>query len=222
MKHHVSEAMQDYLKAIETQGGSSPVSTTVLSDYLGVKPSSVTSMFRKLSQLGLVEYRRHRGVVLTKAGRSIALEVIRHHRLLELWLERFMGYTWDKVHVEAETLEHHISENFENIISQQLGEPEYDPHGDPIPNVDGEVPRSFTERLRDVAAGDSVFVRRVCDKDAGMLLRLTAAGIAIHTRLCVKGWSKGGEMIVATDTKPVRISDSDAAHIYVEREQVSP
>src|SRR2546430_12652615 len=127
--------VQDYARAIytlEPRGGAA--STTELAALLEVRPASVSGMLRKLSELGLVEHERYHGVRLTERGRRVALEVIRHHRLVELFLVESLGMTWDEVHAEAEVLEHALSEELEELIAAKLGDPTVDPHGDPIPS----------------------------------------------------------------------------------------
>ena len=134
VKPPLTEAQEDYLKAIlllEEEGGRA--TTQALAEALGVRPASVTEMLKKLAELGLVRHTPYRGAELTPLGRQVALEVVRHHRLLETFLHQALGYSWEEVHAEAERLEHHISEAFEHRIAELLGHPERDPHGDPIP-----------------------------------------------------------------------------------------
>ena len=130
----VSESAQDYLKAIWKLERTGEMSTTALADALGVSPASATAMLKKLATLGLVDHERYHGATLTPAGERIALEVVRHHRLLELYLMEALGLTWDEVHDEAERLEHHLSDELESRIDRALGFPTRDPHGDPIPS----------------------------------------------------------------------------------------
>src|SRR5436190_7855154 len=144
----ISAAVQDYAKAVyalEAREGSA-VATNDLAERLGVTPGSVSAMVRKLSELGLLEHEPYRGVRLTSQGRRVALEVLRHHRLIELFLAKELGMSWDRVHAEAEVLEHVISEELEQLIAARLGDPRLDPHGDPIPTarfeVDGRPTRS--------------------------------------------------------------------------------
>src|SRR5438105_1463282 len=135
----ISDHMQDYIKAICQLGaGGAEVSTSAIAERLDVSPASVTNMLKKLAELRLVRHLPYQGVELTASGRKVALEVIRHHRLLELYLAESLGYSWDQVHAEAEKLEHHISEEFEDRIAASLGNPTLDPHGDPIPTRGGE------------------------------------------------------------------------------------
>lgn len=145
----LSEAQEDYLKQVLLLGSGEgmgrledtlPVSTQSLADRMQVKPASVTGMLKKLAELGLVEYEAYRGVRLTEAGYKVALEVLRHHRLIEAYLHQALGYGWEEVHAEAEKLEHHISEAFEQRIAEWLGHPSHDPHGDVIPSAALELP----------------------------------------------------------------------------------
>ncbi|WP_376790902.1 metal-dependent transcriptional regulator [Thermoflexus sp.] len=161
----LSASMEDYLRAIyilaEREG---TVTTTRLAEYLNVAPPSVTGMLKKLARLRLVHYTPYRGVALTRAGRRIALEVIRHHRLLELFLMEALGYDWDEVHAEADRLEHAISEAMEERIAALLGHPAYDPHGDPIPTRAGEIPFPSAQRLSEAPLGIACEVLRVTDE----------------------------------------------------------
>ena len=173
-----TEAVEDYLKTIyllETERGE--VTTVALAGRMEVSAPSATGMLKKLAELKLVKHEPYYGVVLTAAGRKIALEIIRHHRLLELYLAEALGYSWDKVHAEAEKLEHHISEEFEDKIAALLGNPDTDPHGDPIPAKDGTLPQQTTARLTDANAGDLVVVSRVAAQDASQLNYLGSLGI---------------------------------------------
>ena len=147
MTKKLTVSIQDYLKTIYelTEQGES-ASTNALAKKMKISAPSVTGMIQKLatSKPALVEYQKHQGVTLTKEGKRAALEVIRHHRLLEAWLVQTLGYSWDEVHEEAERLEHVISEDFEDRIAAMLGHPEFDPHGDPIPAKDGTVRQRVT------------------------------------------------------------------------------
>src|SRR4051812_18375146 len=152
---HLSAAVEDYAKAIyalESRTGA-PVGTNALADRLGVTPGSASAMVAKLGELGLVTRERYRGVRLTADGRRTALEVIRHHRLLELYLSETLGMPWDRVHAEAEVLEHHLSEELEEAIAQKLGDPSFDPHGDPIPTRDLEIDEQPTMPLDSLEPG---------------------------------------------------------------------
>src|SRR5271167_3392216 len=151
----ISAAVQDYAKAVyalEARGGSA-VSTNDLAERLGVTPASVSGMVRKLTEVGIVEHEPYRGVRLTDHGRRVALEVLRHHRLLELFLADELGMPWDRVHAEAEVLEHVLSEELEELIAARLGDPTVDPHGDPIPTVEFGIEERQTHSLDELAAG---------------------------------------------------------------------
>lgn len=174
----VTPAIEDYLKAIYTlqqQGGT--VTTSMLGDQRGFKPGSVTGMIKKLAEMSLVQHTPYQGVQLTADGERIALEVIRHHRLLELYLVEALGYSWDEVHEEAEKLEHHISEKLEARIAAHLGNPDVDPHGDPIPTLEGRIPANTNLRLADLAVGEQVRIVRVRDQSAERLRYLADLGL---------------------------------------------
>jgi DtxR family Mn-dependent transcriptional regulator len=143
-----SEAIQDYAKAIYalSREHAGPVLNGEVAERLGVAPATATSMLKRLGELGLVEYLPYRGVTLTPAGERVALEVIRHHRLLEAYLKEALGMPEDQVHAEAEVLEHHISEELEQLIAAKLGEPSHDPHGTPIPRPDLSLPSEGATR----------------------------------------------------------------------------
>lgn len=172
----ITQAIEDYLKTIYLLGQGGEVATSAIALKLKVSPPSVTGMVKKLAEMKLLRYTRYQGVELTPAGEKIALEVIRHHRLLELYLKEALGYPWDKVHEEAEKLEHVISEEFEDRIAEALGWPETDPHGHPIPSKDGVLPAVAIRQLLAVDAGQSATVRQVSDGDPGMLRYLASLG----------------------------------------------
>ncbi len=175
-----SPAIEDYLKAIhqiaEASDGA-PVQTQALADRLAVSTASVTGMMKRLDQSGLVEHAPYRGVVLTPKGAAVALEILRHHRLLELYLVEQLGMSWEEVHAEADRLEHVISEGLEDRIAAALGQPDRDPHGDPIPARDGSVPADPSRRLADAAEGADVEILRVSDRDPRLLRYLAERGL---------------------------------------------
>lgn len=173
----LSQAVEDYLKTIYKLQQDGAAATTEIARALNVSSASVTNMIKRLAQMGLAEYRSYRGVTLTEAGNKIALEIIRHHRLLELYLKEVMGYGWEQLHDEAEHLEHHISEEFESKIEEMLGYPTHDPHGDPIPTREGEVETIEDAPLSRVAVGQLVVVRRVADADPELLHYLEELGL---------------------------------------------
>lgn len=198
-------AVQDYLKAVQllewedgSEGGR--VSTQVVAERLGVSPASATNMLKKLASLGLVEHAPYRGASLTDAGRKVALEVIRHHRLLETYLAEALGVPWDRVHEEAEILEHVLSEDLEDRIADRLGDPKADPHGHPIPAKDGSVAEPSRLRLWDVPRGSSVAVERVSDEVPEALRFLGVAGIRPGAAVTVVDRGPvGGPLFVRVD-----------------------
>ena len=175
-----SAAVEDYAKAIyaleQREGGA--VSTTALAERLDVTPASASGMVRRLCELGLVTHAPYRGVQLTERGVRVALEVLRHHRLLELYLATSLGVPWDRVHDEAEVLEHVLSEELEALIAAKLGHPTRDPHGDPIPSAELELEEGPSERLADQEPGTRGRLVRVSDSDPAMLRYLADRGIA--------------------------------------------
>ena len=175
-----SSAVEDYAKAIyaleSREAGA--VSTTALANRLGVTAASASGMLKKLGELGLVEHRPYHGVQLTPAGMKVALEVLRHHRLLELYLAESLGVPWDRVHEEAEVLEHVLSEELEELIAAKLGDPTHDPHGDPIPTPDLRIEEGDTVSLQSLEAGQGGTFVRVSDSDPEMLRYLSQRGIS--------------------------------------------
>lgn len=181
-----TEAVEDFLKAAyKLEHLQSPVPTTALANALNIKPPSVTEMAKKLSEHGLLEYEKYKGVRLTEPGRRIALEVIRHHRLIEMYLIEALGYTWDEVHEEADRLEHVISEQFEARIAAALGHPNHDPHGDPIPDTDGTVPRQATVSAAEAPLNRPHTVHRIIDQSPEMLRYLADIGLIPGARVTV-------------------------------------
>ncbi|UJA19758.1 metal-dependent transcriptional regulator [Thermoleophilia bacterium SCSIO 60948] len=182
-----SEAVEDYAKAIYALGAREgwPVSTSAIAERLEISPGSVTAMVKRMGELGLLEHQPYRGVTLTDAGERVALEVIRHHRLIESYLAEALGMSWDRVHDEAEVLEHYISEELEELIACALGDPSHDPHGDPIPgrdlrleSVEGDV-----RSLGDLEPPATAEFTRVSDSDPAMLRYLAERGIRPGIRL---------------------------------------
>ena len=180
----LTQAIQDYLKAIyKLSEHGAAVTTNDLAREIKVAPASVTNMLKRLSEMKLASYASYKGATLSEAGEKAALEIIRHHRLLELYLQEALGYSWDKVHDEAETLEHHISEEFEDRIAALLGDPTHDPHGDPIPSKNGVVPPTSTTSLGATNAGCSVIIRRVSDADPELLRFCASIGVVPGARV---------------------------------------
>jgi DtxR family Mn-dependent transcriptional regulator len=175
----VSQAVQDYAKAIWSlaQRSDDPVSTSAIAERLEVSPASASAMVKRLESLGLVRREPYHGVQLTAAGERVALEVVRHHRLLELYLAEALGMSWDRVHQEAEVLEHAISPELSQLIAEKLGHPTHDPHGDPIPTADGEIDEPPSRSLADLAPGERGVFTRVSDANPDMLRYLSERGI---------------------------------------------
>lgn len=201
----VSQAVEDYLKAIYELSGGDPqarVGTTRLADKLGFSGASVTGMLQKLasSEPKLVDYKRYYGVRLTPVGRKLALEVVRHHRLVEAYLTEALGYSWDEVHEEADQLEHVISESFERRIAEFLGHPQVDPHGDPIPDQEGNVQPTSGTSLVDLAIGERATITRVAD-DPGLLRILDDLELSIGSEIVLEG----------VEEKAVHLSHGDAS-----------
>jgi DtxR family Mn-dependent transcriptional regulator len=174
-----SSAVEDYAKAIYAleQRGGDAVSTNALAERLGVTPASASGMVKRLCELGLVEHRPYRGVTLTDSGRRVALEVMRHHRLLELYLVESLGVPWDRVHDEAEVLEHVLSDELEELIAAKLGDPTHDPHGDPIPTRELTIEEGPALSLQTLETGANGRFARISDSDPGMLRFLADRGI---------------------------------------------
>ncbi len=184
-----SDAVEDYAKAIYAlqRQGEGPVSTSALAERLAVAPSSVTAMLKRLDDLALVRYRPYHGVNLTPEGERVALEVIRHHRLIEAFLADALQMPWDRVHDEAEVLEHYISEELERRIAENLGNPTLDPHGDPIPTSELDLAADRTSALTALRQGEDATFARVSDSDPEMLRYLARRGIRPGTRLRLTG-----------------------------------
>lgn len=179
-------SIQDYLKSIyELTADGGAAGTNALAQRLRVSPASVTGMVQKLASLrpALVVYKKHRGVRLTRRGARAALEVIRHHRLLEAWLVQSLGYSWDEVHGDAEKLEHALSDSLERRIDDALGNPARDPHGEPIPSAHLVMPVDRSVALAGLAAGQEAVVRRVRSEDAAVLRQLQSLGLVIGAHL---------------------------------------
>lgn len=174
-----TSAIEDYAKTIYAlqERGEAAVGTTALAERMGVTAASASGMVKRLGELGLVDHTPYHGVKLTDRGRRVALEVIRHHRLLELYLVRSLGVPWDRVHAEAEVLEHVLSEDLEELIAAKLGDPTLDPHGDPIPTRELEIVQVATRSLASLGAGQTGRLTRVSDSDPDMLRFLSERGI---------------------------------------------
>jgi DtxR family Mn-dependent transcriptional regulator len=214
-----SEAVEDYAKAIyalelHRQG---PITTSALAERLQVAPSSVTAMLKRLDELGLVTYEPHHGVTLTGSGKKVALEVIRHHRLIEAFLADALEMPWDRVHDEAEVLEHYISEELEGRIAEKLGNPALDPHGDPIPTPELDLATDRTTALARLEQGQCGTFTRVSDSDPAMLRYLAELGIRPGARLRVVGTRPfGGPLLVEVDGREHALGEELSQKMRVE------
>ena len=214
----LSPAVEDYLKAIYKLQGEGTVSTSEIARALDLSPASVTNMAKRLSDMGLAKYQSYKGVMLTEAGNKVALEIIRHHRLLELYLKEVMGYSWDKLHAEAEQLEHHISEEFEARIDEMLNYPTHDPHGHPIPTPEGEVADMTVETLSQTPPGHTVTVRYVSDSDPELLQYLEELGLLPGTAIEVlkRAPFNGPLTIRAGSSKEEVVGVEVASNVFIE------
>jgi DtxR family Mn-dependent transcriptional regulator len=214
-----SQAVEDYSKAIFSLQSHSeqPVSTNALAERLGITPGSVSAMLKKLDELGLITHVPYRGVRLTDDGRRLALEVIRHHRLLESFLADTLGMPWDRVHAEAEVLEHVLSEDLEQLIAAKLGHPTVDPHGDPIPSAELELEERATHSMESLRPGDEGLFVRVSDSDPAMLRYLAGCGISPGDRFTVRDRQPfGGPLFVMFAERELAIGGQLAGAMHVE------
>jgi DtxR family Mn-dependent transcriptional regulator len=213
-----SEAVEDYAKTIFglERREEAPVTTSALAVRLGVAPASVTAMLKRMAEAGLVEHEPYRGVRLTASGRKVALEVIRHHRLIESYLADALGMPWDRVHAEAEVLEHYISEELEERIASALGDPDFDPHGDPIPSRELKISAEEGVPLADMGPGDRGTFARVSDSDPAMLRYLAERGIRPGADLKVTDRQPfGGPLFVEVDGESHAIGGELAERMVV-------
>ena len=213
----ITQAVQDYLKIIfKLANNGKAVSTNAIAEKLQISQASVTGMIKKLSDLKLTTHRPYYGVELTQTGRKIALEIIRHHRLLELYLAEALGYSWDQVHDEAEKLEHVISEEFEDKMAKILGNPTADPHGAPIPSKDGLIEERTLECLSVIDAGQKVQVKEVSDKDPEMLRYLGDIGIFPEVMIDVMEKAPfGGPLLIKVAGKEYNLGERLTDNILV-------
>jgi DtxR family Mn-dependent transcriptional regulator len=217
-RSNFTRSQQDYLKALyQLHGDQRPVPTRELAQRLGISSPSVSEMVTRLTAQGLVEHDRYRGQQLTREGRKVALELVRHHRLLEMFLVQVLGYSWDEVHEEAERLEHVISERMEQRIFELLGRPELDPHGHAIPTLGGKV-RSLSDRaLSQSRVGERVIVQGVSDEDPGRLRELERRGLLPGTRIEIVAESKfEGPIAVRIKGRRVSVPLGLARAMFVE------
>ncbi len=218
-KKLLSEAQEDYLKQIYHLTETAELAgTQALADKLGVSPASVTVMIQKLGDLGLVRYEQYKGVRLTDKGMAVALEILRHHRLLESFLHQALGYGWDEVHDEAEKLEHYISETFEARMADWLGHPSYDPHGDPIPDRELQLPAHDSQtRLADERAGFRGQIVRVGTQDSDELNLFRQLGLVPGAALTLLE-SQVGTVRLQVGEKSYLVPLSLAQKLWVRRD----
>jgi DtxR family Mn-dependent transcriptional regulator len=219
-----SDAVEDYAKAIYAlaRRSGATVSTNELAARLDVTPGSVSAMVKKLAERGLVEHVPYRGVQLTEDGERVALEVLRHHRLLELYLFEHLDVPWDRVHEEAEALEHVISEDLEARIAAKLGNPTHDPHGDPIPDEELRIDEGATRALADLQPGDRGRFVRVSDSDPAMLRYLDARGVRLGDEFEVLARQPfDGPLTVRFGLEPQVLGGALASAMRVELDQAA-
>ncbi|MFP4370189.1 MAG: metal-dependent transcriptional regulator [Candidatus Kapaibacterium sp.] len=213
----LSQAVQDYLKTIYKLEENGPVSTTKIAKELNISGASVTGMLKRLSTMGMVDYNSYKGVRLTGEGKKIALEIIRHHRLLELYLKEMLGFSLEKVHDEACRLEHAISDEFVDKIDKLLGKPQYDPHGHPIPNKEGRLPEHNEKKLLDIDPGKEVIIKRLSDEDPEMLAYFEKMGLIPNVNVIVIDKAPFNGPITINYNKQNKIIGHEiAGNIYVE------
>lgn len=217
-----SQSIEDYLKIIyDLSAQDRQASTKHIAEALQIKPASVTSMMQKLSvsEPPLVLYRKHHGVTLTPEGEKAALAVIRQHRLLESFLYRIMGFSWDEVYEEAHRLEHVISHRFEERMAVMLGNPTYDPHGDPIPTRDLKMPDSPKLSMNELKAGQCAIVKRVCHNDAALLRYLENHGVilnAVCTAIDISPFDNNIKIQVKGKPDSLVLSPKISSNIFIE------
>jgi DtxR family Mn-dependent transcriptional regulator len=217
MIRDLSDATQDYLKEIhKLRLEGRKATTSAVAERMGVRPSSATAMIKKLAALGLADYAPYRGVELTAAGERVALEVIRHHRLLEQYLAQALGLPLDEVHIEADRLEHVLSEELEARIDHSLGYPTHDPHGDPIPDRKLKLARSSLRTLASLEPGDEATIRRVPSDDDDLLRYLKTLALVPGRRVKLRSAAPfGGPLTVRVGQREHAISRELAAGIGV-------
>lgn len=222
MRENLTRVIEDYLKTIyELTRSNQRATTNQIADRMGVTPASVTNMIQKLAATDppLLDYRKHRGVQLTSEGERVALEIIRHHRLLEMFLQQTLDYRWDEVHEEADRLEHVISEEMEERIAISLGNPQHDPHGDPIPSRDLQMPKSSDVTLSQLRPPQKAQVKRVSDSDPELLRYLSGMGIEPAAQLEILDYStfdNNLQVQVAGEDSPVVLGAIITSQVFVE------
>jgi DtxR family Mn-dependent transcriptional regulator len=218
----LSQSVEDYLKVIyvlESEG--SGATTNNIAEMMEVSSASVTNMLKRLAGLNLIEHKSYKGAKLTDAGMKIALEILRHHRLLELYLKEIMGYSWDEVHEEAEKLEHHISEQFEDKIAELLNHPTHDPHGDPIPTKDGVMPEMASLPLADADVDQEYIIGRVKDQDPELLRYLEKIGVIPGVKIQILDKAPfNGPVQVKLEDEEKTIGFNIAEQVYLVEEKM--
>ena len=222
MRENLTRVIEDYLKTIyDLTASNGRASTNQIAERMEVTPASVTNMVQKLAATDppLLDYRKHRGVKLTPEGEKVALEIIRHHRLLEMFLHQTLGYRWDEVHEEADRLEHVISEDLEERIATSLGDPLHDPHGDPIPTRELHLPESSEVTLSQLRPSQKAKVQRVRDSDPELLRYLSEMGIKPEAQLKVLEYSPFDNNLrvqIEGRKEPVVLGLRVTSQVYVE------
>lgn len=212
----LTRSIEDYLKVIyKLQRAGEAVTTNAVAAHLGVAAASVSNMIKKLARLRLVEHTPYRGVVLTSGGEKVALEVVRHHRLLELYLAQALGVSLDRVHEEAERLEHVLSEELEERIAARLGQPTHDPHGDPIPTREGAVEDARHPLLAELEPGQGGVIVRVSDQSAGVLRALAARDLLPGARVRVTDVEGDGTVQIRRQEKVQSVDAHLARAVYI-------
>jgi DtxR family Mn-dependent transcriptional regulator len=220
LRDNLTQSIEDYLKAIyDLTVFDQRATTNQIAERMGVTPASVTGMLKRLAgnDPPLLEYHKHRGVELTPEGEQVALEIIRHHRLLELFLHDRLGYPWDKVHAEADRLEHVISEDLEERIAQELGNPDHDPHGDPIPSRDLHLVSKALLPLDELRPGQSAVVQRVRNDDPALLRYLQSIQLTPQALVTVLDYSSfDGNLRLQVGSQVIVLGPAVTQQIYVE------
>ncbi len=217
-RQRLSPSVEDYLKAIWAVAGTGVASTKDVSERLSITPASVTNMFARLRDMGLVGYERYKGASLTGEGRIEALRLLRRHGLIETFLLEHLGYPWQGVHEEAERLEHAVSDELAERLAELLGHPKHSPYGDPIPGPDGALMPEETTPLGEVAVGHQVRISKVSDEDASQLSHLRERGLVPGRLLSVKGVRALDDIITVEDEDGTShaLRESLAGSIFVQ------
>ena len=215
----ITNIVEDYLATIyrATSENQKSTTTTIIADKMRVSRGTVTSMFKKLAKSELITHVLYKGVSLTSTGEKIALEIIRHHRLIELYLQNSMGVPWDKVHEEADKLEHILSEEIEDRIDELLNNPTNDPHGAPIPTKDGHVSNDIFKRLSQEKKGEELLIKRVDEEDSEKLVYLADKGLYPNTALKVTNVEPfKGPITIEIDNSEIIVGNKIADSVFVD------